>query len=148
VSYILRGSIIGAITGGLLACLGGAFAGTVFEVVVSAAGFGAPLRTKTICVAALIGLCVGAPLGAAVGGLCGGFLRGLLGLAAGASAGLLTLALCGAFLGWALRGPGEPLDWVFAFKLMAAGGAVGGLAGTGLGAVLEYGLERLGPGAP
>lgn len=146
-SYILRGSIIGVITGGLLACLAGALIGTVFEVIISAAGFGTPLRPKTVCVAALIGLCVGAPLGLVVGGVCGSFLRSLFGVAVGASSGLLTSALGGAFLGWSLRAPGDPVDWVFAIKLSVAGGVIGGLAGAGLGALVEHGLERLGMGA-
>lgn len=146
-SYILRGSIVGVITGGLLACLAGAFIGTVSEVIISAAGFGTPLRTEVIYTAALVGLSVGVPVGLIVGGVCGSFLRSLFGLAVGASTGLLTLALGGAFLGWSLRGPGEPVDSVFALKLIVAGSAVGSLAGAGLGALVDYGLKRLGLGA-
>lgn len=143
-SNILRGSIIGVITGGLLGGLAGAFIGTVFEIIFSAAGFGAPMRPKTIYVAALIGLGVGAPIGLTVGGVCGSFLRSLFGLAVGASTGLLTVALGGGFLGWALRGPGEPVDSILALKLIVAGGVVGSFAGAGLGALVDYCLERLG----
>lgn len=143
-SNILRGSIVGVITGGLLGGLSGAFIGTVLEIIFSAPGFGTPMRPKTIYVAALIGLGVGAPIGLTVGGVCGSFLRRLFGLVVGASTGLLTLALGSGFLGWTLRGPGEPVDSIVTLKLIVAGGVVGGFAGAGLGALLDYGLERLG----